>query len=53
MINVDTNQGPDKKIVVFANCDIDAGEEIMYDYKFPIKDGSLQCTCSAPALCTM
>ena len=54
VINVDTDQGPDMKIVVFANCDIDADEEIMYgykimyDYKFPIKDGSFQCTCSAP-----
>ena len=41
VINVDTDQGPDKKIVVFANCDIDASKEITYDYKFLIKDGSL------------
>ena len=27
VINVDTDQGPDKKIVVFANGDIDASEE--------------------------
>jgi len=48
VINVDTEQGPDKKIVVFANRDIDAGEEITYDYKFPVEDGSLRCTCGAP-----
>ena len=48
VINVDTDQGPNKKIVVFANCDIDASKEIMYDHKFPIEDGSLQCTCGAP-----
>ena len=41
MKNVDTGQGPNKKIVVFANHDIDASEEIMYDYKFPVVDGSL------------
>ena len=38
---MDTGQGPNKKIVVFANCDIDASKEIMYDYKFPVEDGSL------------
>ena len=48
VINVDTDQGPDKKIVVFANRDIDVGEEITYDYKFPVEDGSLRCTCGAP-----
>ena len=53
VINVDTDQGRNKKIV-FANCDIDtseeinAGEEITFDYKFPIEDGSFQCTCGAP-----
>jgi histone-lysine N-methyltransferase SETD1 len=43
------DQGPDKKIVVFANREIKAGEEITYDYKFPIEDGSLRCTCGAPS----
>jgi len=38
----------DQKIVVFAKRDIKAGEEITYDYKFPIEDGSLRCTCGAP-----
>jgi len=49
VITVDTELGGlDKKIVVFANRDIAAGEEITYDYKFPVEDGSLKCTCGAP-----
>jgi histone-lysine N-methyltransferase SETD1 len=48
IISVDTELGPDKKIVVFSNRDIAAGEEITYDYKFPVEDGSLKCTCGAP-----
>ena len=34
-----------KKIVVFANQVIKAGEEITYDYKFEKEDGSLHCNC--------
>ena len=48
VITIDTDSGPDKKIVVFAKRDISAGEEITYDYKFPVEDGSLRCTCGAP-----
>jgi len=48
VISVETEYGQDKKIVVFANRDITAGEEITYDYKFPVEDGSLRCTCGAP-----
>jgi histone-lysine N-methyltransferase SETD1 len=48
VINVDTELGPEKKIVVFANREIAAGDEITYDYKFPVEDGSLRCTCGAP-----
>ena len=33
IITVDTELGMDKKIAVFANRDISAGEEITYDYK--------------------
>lgn len=47
IISVDTESGQEKKIVVFANRDIAAGEEITYDYKFPVEDGSLRCTCGA------
>ena len=48
IINVDTELGSDKKIVVFSLRDIKAGEEITYDYKFPVEDGSLKCSCGAP-----
>jgi len=48
IVSVDTDQGQDRKIVVFANRDIATGEEITYDYKFPVEDGSLRCTCGAP-----
>lgn len=48
IISVYTEQGLIKKIVVFANQDISAGDEITYDYKFPVEDGSLRCTCGAP-----
>jgi hypothetical protein len=47
IITVDTDMGQEKKIVVFANRDISAGQEITYDYKFPVEDGSLRCTCGA------
>lgn len=48
IITVTTDQGTEKKIVVFANQDIPSGGEITYDYKFPVEDGSLRCTCGAP-----
>jgi histone-lysine N-methyltransferase SETD1 len=48
VIAVDTDQGQENKIVVFSLVDIKAGEEITYDYKFPVEDGSLKCTCGAP-----
>ena len=48
IISVDTDAGQEKKIVVFANRDISASEEITYDYKFDVEDGSLKCTCGAP-----
>jgi len=47
-ITVNTEEGQEKKIVVFANRDIKKDEEITYDYKFPVEDGSLKCTCGAP-----
>jgi hypothetical protein len=48
VINVDTDLGGEQKIMVFAVQDIKAGEEVTYDYKFPVEDGSLRCTCGAP-----
>jgi len=38
----------ERKIVIFASRNITPGEEITYDYKFPVEDGSLKCTCGAP-----
>ena len=35
IINVDGT----KRIVIYANVDIEEGEEITYDYKFPLEDG--------------
>ena len=48
VVAVDTDYGQDNKIVIFSSIDIKAGEEITYDYKFPVEDGSLKCTCGAP-----
>ncbi len=48
VVTVNTSLGLEKKIVVFANQDIQIGQEITYDYKFPVEDGSLRCTCGAP-----
>jgi hypothetical protein len=48
VITVDTDLGPEKKIIVFALRGVAVGEEITYDYKFPVEDGSLKCTCGAP-----
>ena len=36
-----------KKIVFYSKRDISAGEELTYDYKFPIEDAKLPCTCGA------
>ncbi|KAJ3027491.1 histone methyltransferase set1 [Rhizophlyctis rosea] len=43
IINVDGQ----KRIVIYANRDIAAGEEITYDYKFPIEDEKIPCLCGA------
>ncbi|KAJ3332740.1 U3 snoRNP protein [Blyttiomyces sp. JEL0837] len=36
-----------KKIVIYANRDIEEGEEITYDYKFPIEEEKIPCYCGA------
>ncbi|KAJ3372983.1 U3 snoRNP protein, partial [Kappamyces sp. JEL0680] len=36
-----------KRIVIYANRDIEDGEEITYDYKFPIEDEKIPCLCGA------
>ncbi|GLE09877.1 hypothetical protein PINS_up021805 [Pythium insidiosum] len=38
----------DKKIVIFAKRTIEMGEEVTYDYKFPIEDEAIRCDCGAP-----
>lgn len=48
VITVETDLGLEKKIMIFSLRDIKVGEEITYDYKFPVEDGSLKCTCGAP-----
>jgi len=37
-----------KKIVFFALRPLRVGEEVFYDYKFPIEDDKIPCTCGAP-----
>jgi len=38
----------EKKIVIYAKRDINIGEEITYDYKFPIEENKIPCFCGAP-----
>ena len=42
------NFGTLKKIVIYSKRDIAMGEEITYDYKFPIEDDKIPCLCGAP-----
>ncbi|CAG8459868.1 6471_t:CDS:10, partial [Paraglomus brasilianum] len=37
-----------KKIGIYAKRDIEIGEEITYDYKFPFEDSKIPCLCGAP-----
>lgn len=37
-----------KKIVIYAQRDIGLGEEITYDYKFPLEDEKIPCLCGSP-----
>ncbi|KAI9012379.1 hypothetical protein DFJ74DRAFT_683574 [Hyaloraphidium curvatum] len=36
-----------KKIVIYARVDINEGEEITYDYKFPIEPDKIPCLCGS------
>ncbi|KAI9592083.1 SET domain-containing protein [Syncephalis fuscata] len=38
----------EKKIVIYAKQDIEEGEEITYDYKFPIEIDKIPCLCGSP-----
>ena len=35
-------------ICIFAARDLDAGEEVTYDYKFPVEAAKIQCHCGSP-----
>lgn len=36
-----------KKIMIMAMKEIDVGEELTYDYKFPIEENKIPCHCGA------
>jgi SET domain len=44
----DEDDVEDRHIVIFAGRDILGGEEVTYDYKFPIEEKKLKCYCGAP-----
>lgn len=37
----------EKKIVIYSKREIRKNEEITYDYKFPIEDEKIPCSCGA------
>jgi len=37
-----------KHIIIFAQRDLDIGEEVMYDYKFPVEKAKIPCHCGSP-----
>ena len=39
--------GNSKKIVLYSKRDIAVGEEITYDYKFPIEEEKIPCLCGS------
>uniref|UniRef100_A0A1I7U340 [histone H3]-lysine(4) N-trimethyltransferase n=1 Tax=Caenorhabditis tropicalis TaxID=1561998 RepID=A0A1I7U340_9PELO len=39
----------EKRIVIYSRSIINKGEEITYDYKFPIEDDKIDCLCGAKA----
>ncbi|RHY27065.1 hypothetical protein DYB32_007073 [Aphanomyces invadans] len=45
IISIDGNE---KKIIIFAKVALQPGDEVTYDYKFPIEDEALRCDCGAP-----
>ncbi|KAI9309360.1 hypothetical protein BJ944DRAFT_254096 [Cunninghamella echinulata] len=42
-----TKIGKKKRIIIYANRDINPGEEITYNYKFPKEDEKIPCTCGS------
>lgn len=47
MMKVVTVDGT-SRIVIYSKTLINAGDEITYDYKFPIEDDKIDCLCGAP-----
>ena len=41
------HEGINKHIIIMAGRDIMEGEEVMYDYKFPLEENKLRCYCGA------
>jgi SET domain-containing protein len=39
--------GGKKKVVVYAQKEINIGDEITYDYKFPLEDDKIKCYCGS------
>ena len=37
----------DKKIIIYAKTEIEPGDEITYDYHFPIEDEKIPCLCGS------
>jgi histone-lysine N-methyltransferase SETD1 len=37
----------EKKIVIYSKQQIAVGEEIVYDYKFPLEDEKIVCLCGS------
>ena len=35
-------------ICIFAARDLESGEEVTYDYKFPVEAAKIQCHCGSP-----
>ncbi|KDO25203.1 hypothetical protein SPRG_20781 [Saprolegnia parasitica CBS 223.65] len=42
-----TIDGNEKKIIIFAKQTLNVGDEVTYDYKFPIEDEAIKCDCGA------
>lgn len=38
----------EKRIVIYSKLAINKGDEITYDYKFPIEEDKIDCLCGAP-----
>ena len=50
VITVDGTAGAEasKHIVIFAGRDLEEGEEVTYDYKFPVEKAKIACHCGSP-----